>query len=137
MNRLSFVKYTYRTCSMLLKILPCALYTSPLCQSRLPKADVYLTYLMLQRQLIHLNAVSSTAPKFKLLAFCMFGFALSYGANMFILMILYDLCLLPAQFCYIIVYIRKFESRVQIVDLCAPWKIANGAENLILQALQF
>jgi hypothetical protein len=43
----AFVKCTYCTCSMLLKFLPCALYTSPaLCQSRLCKADhVYLTYL--------------------------------------------------------------------------------------------
>jgi hypothetical protein len=29
------------------------------------------------------------------------------------------------------------ESRVQIANRCAPWKIANGAENLVLQALQF
>jgi hypothetical protein len=36
---------------------------------------------------------------------------------MFILMILYDFRLLPAQFCYIILYIRKAESRVQIADL--------------------
>jgi hypothetical protein len=40
------------------------------------------------------------------------GFTLSYTANMFILMILYDFFLLPAQFCYITVYIRKAESRV-------------------------
>jgi hypothetical protein len=32
---------------------------------------------------------------------------------MFILMICYDFCLLPAQFCYIIAYIQKVESRVQ------------------------
>jgi hypothetical protein len=50
---------------------------------------------------------------------------------MFILMILYDFCLFPAQFCYITVYIRKVESRVQIADWCAHWKISNGAENLI------
>jgi hypothetical protein len=47
----------------------------------------------------------------------MSGFALSYTMNMFILMILYDFCLLPAQFYYIIVYIGKVESHVQIVDL--------------------
>jgi hypothetical protein len=35
---------------------------------------------------------------------------------MFILMILYDFCLLPTQFCYMIVYIRRVESRVQIAD---------------------
>jgi hypothetical protein len=26
---------------------------------------------------------------------------------------------------------------VKIADRCAPWKIANGAENPVLQALQF
>jgi hypothetical protein len=53
----AFVECTYRTYvySMLLKILPCALYTSPR-QYRLCKADyVYLIYLMLQRQLSRLN----------------------------------------------------------------------------------
>jgi hypothetical protein len=30
----------------------------------------------------------------------MSGFALSYTANMFILMIVYDFCLLPTQFCF-------------------------------------
>jgi hypothetical protein len=67
----------------------------------------------------------------------MSGFALSYPTNMFILMILYDFCLLPAQFHYMIVHRWKVESRVQIADQCAPWKISNGAENLVLQALQF
>jgi hypothetical protein len=61
-------------------------------------------------------AVSSMAAKFKSHIFCMSGFALSYGANMAILMILYDPCLLPAQFCYKIVYLWKVESCVQIMD---------------------
>jgi hypothetical protein len=39
----------------------------------------------------------------------MSGFALSYTANMFILMILYDLCLLPAQICCIITQISEVE----------------------------
>jgi hypothetical protein len=65
------------------------------------------------------------------------AFALSFAANIVIVMILYDFCLLPAQFCYIIVYTQKFESRVQIVDRCAPWKISNVAENSVLQALEF
>jgi hypothetical protein len=62
----------------------------------------------------------------------MSGFALSYTASMFILMILYDFCLLLAQFCYIIVYTVKAESRVQIADRCAPWEISNGAGKLVL-----
>jgi hypothetical protein len=49
-------------------------------------------------------------------------------------MILYDFCLSAAQFCYLIVYKRKVESRVQIADRCPPWKISSGAENLVLQA---
>jgi hypothetical protein len=54
--------------------------------------------------------VSLTAAKFKPLIFSTSGFTFSYAVNMFILMILYDLCLLPAQFCYIILYIRKVEK---------------------------
>jgi hypothetical protein len=44
------------------------------------------------------------------------GFALSCTANKFIHMILYDFCLLSAQFCCII--IRMMESRMQIADRC-------------------
>jgi hypothetical protein len=52
----AFVKCTYRTHSMLLRILPFALRIQVLCQYRLCKEDhAYLTYLMLQRQLSHLN----------------------------------------------------------------------------------
>jgi hypothetical protein len=56
---------------------------------------------------------------------------------MFILMILYDFRLLPAQFCYIIEYIWKVESHVQIPGRCAPWEISSDAKNLVLQVLQF
>jgi hypothetical protein len=89
-----------------------------LCQFRICKADhAYLTYLMLQRQLCHLNVTSLTTAKFKPLILSMLGFALSYTVNVFILMILYDFYLLAAQFCYVIVYMRKDESPVQIADL--------------------
>jgi hypothetical protein len=64
-------------------------------------------------------------------------FAFSYTANMFILMNLYDFCLFPSQLCYIIVYIWKVESCVQIADRYAPWKISNGVQNLDFQELQF
>jgi hypothetical protein len=73
--------------------------------------------------LVTWTVVSVTTAKFKPRIFSVPGFALSYTTNMFILMILYDFCLLPAQFCYLIVYIRTVESRVQIADLCVPWKI--------------
>jgi hypothetical protein len=45
-----------------------------------------------------------TTAKIKPLIFSVSGFAFSYAANMFMPMILYDLCLLPAQFYYITVY---------------------------------
>jgi hypothetical protein len=80
--------------------------------------------------------VSLTAAEFKPLIFSVSGFILSYAANMVILTIFNDLCLLPAQFCYIIVNIWKVESCVKIADKCAPWKIFSGAENIVLQALQ-
>jgi hypothetical protein len=92
---------------------------------------------MLQLQLSHLKGLSLTTAKFKPLIFSMSGFVLSYPANMFILMILHDFCLLPAQFYYAVVYIQRVESRVQITDRRSPCKISNSAENLVLQALQF
>jgi hypothetical protein len=50
-----FVKCTYCIYSMLLKFFPFALYRGPL-SAEICKADhVYLTYLMLQRQLSHLK----------------------------------------------------------------------------------
>jgi hypothetical protein len=78
-----------------------------------------------------------TAAKFKPLIASMSGFALSNVANMFILMILYDFGLLPAQLRYIIVYIRKVENCVHIAERCAPLKISGGAKDFVLQALQF
>jgi hypothetical protein len=81
--------------------------------------------------LVTWTVVSLTTAKFKPLIFSMSGFALSCTANMFILMILYDFCLLPAQICYIIVCIRKADSRVQIANRCALWKISNGADELV------
>jgi hypothetical protein len=56
---------------------------------------------------------------------------------MFILVILYDLSLLLAQFWYVILYIQRVESRAQIADRCAPWKISSSVVNLLLQSLQF
>jgi hypothetical protein len=86
--------------------------------------------------LVTWTVVSLTTAKFKPLIFSV-CFTLSYTANIIILMILYDSCLLPAQFCYIIVYTRKVENCVQIADRCAPWKISSSAQNLVLHALQF
>jgi hypothetical protein len=52
---LALFKCTYRTYSMLLKILAFALYTSPLSVQAYKADHAYLTYLMLQQQLSHLN----------------------------------------------------------------------------------
>jgi hypothetical protein len=99
-----------------------------LCQCRFWKTDnVCLTYLTLKRQLSHLNGCKLDCHQ----VFSVSGLALSYAANMFILMILYDFCLLPARFCYIIAYIQKVESRMQIADQYARWKISNSVENLV------
>jgi hypothetical protein len=76
--------------------------------------------------------VSLTTAEFKSLIFSVSGIAVSYTANIFILVILYDFRLLPAQFCYLIVYIRKVQSRVQIPYRYAPWEISSGAENLVV-----
>jgi hypothetical protein len=57
-----------------------------------------LRILCYNGSLITWTVVSLTAAKFKPLIFSMSGFALFYTANMFILMISYYFCLLPAQF---------------------------------------
>jgi hypothetical protein len=94
-------------------------------------------HIMLQLQLRHLNGRKLGHRPVKPLKISMSGFALSYTANMFILVILFDFCLLPAQLYYIIVYIREVESRVQIVDRCAPWKISNVRRTLLRMRCNF
>jgi hypothetical protein len=92
-----FVKRTYRTYGMLLKILPCALYTSPVSTGFAKQIMPVLRILCYNGNLATWTFISlMTTTKFKPLIFSMSGFALSYTANMFILMILYDFCLLPA-----------------------------------------
>jgi hypothetical protein len=72
-----------------------------------------------------------TAAKFKPLLFPVSGFDLSNIANIFIFMILYDFCLLPTWFCYVIVNVRNLESHMHIADQFPTRETANGAENLI------
>jgi hypothetical protein len=106
------VSHIYR--SFLLEILPCALYKLH-CQYRLCKADhIYLTYLMLQLQLSHLGFRKLDLCQVQAFYISMLSFALSYAANMFILVILHNFCFLLAPFCYIILYIRNVESPVRI-----------------------
>lgn len=82
--------------------------------------------------------VSLTATKFMSLIFSVSGFTLSYVANMVILLVLYDLCLLPVYFCYIIIHMQVWEidSHVKIAAWWTPWKISDGEENLVFQVLQ-
>jgi hypothetical protein len=96
-----------------------------------------LRILRYNGSLVTWPVLSLTTDKFNLLILSISGSTLSYTANLLILMILYDFCLLPAQFCYIIIYLRKIGSCVQIAGRCAPWKISSGAQNLVLHALQF
>jgi hypothetical protein len=77
-----------------------------------------------------------TAANIKPPIFSVSGFTLPYAARITILIILYDFCLLPAQFSSIIICMQKNESCVQIADKRAPWKISNGVENFVLQPLQ-
>jgi hypothetical protein len=65
------------------------------------------------------------------------GFSLSNGTYIRIRVVLDDFCLSPAKFSYVIIYIRNVERQMQIANRRAPVKIANSAENSILQALQF
>jgi hypothetical protein len=61
---------------------------------------IILRILCYNGNLVTLTVVSLTTAKFKPVTFSVSGFTLSYIANMFILMILYDFCLLSAQYEY-------------------------------------
>jgi hypothetical protein len=121
-----------------IEILPFALHTKSWVSTGFAKQIMpSLRILRYNGSLITWMVVSLSTAKFKPLIFSVYGFALFCTAVMCVLMILYDFSLLPAQFCYIIIYIGKVESCVQIANWCAPWKIFSGAENLVLQVLQF
>jgi hypothetical protein len=63
-----------------------------------------LLILRYNGSLVTCTVVSLTAAKFKPHISSMSGFALTYPTNRFILMILYDVCLLLAQFCNMIIF---------------------------------
>jgi hypothetical protein len=82
-----------------------------LCQSRHCKADnAYSFTSCYNGSFVTWMVISLTTVKFKPLIFSVPGFALTYAANMIILMILYDFCLLLVQFCYIILYTWKLKA---------------------------
>jgi hypothetical protein len=71
-----------------------------------------------------------TTAMLKPVIFFVLGFAFSGVANIWIFVILYDLCVLPAQFLYVIINIRYFESHVQLADPCATFNFSNYAGTL-------
>jgi hypothetical protein len=96
---LTFVKCTYRTYSMLLKILPFwTIYKSSVSPGFAKQIMPILFILCYNGSLVTWVVVSLATAKFKPLIFSLSDFALSYAANMFIFMILYDFCLLCAHF---------------------------------------
>jgi hypothetical protein len=95
----------------------CTLNKYPISTGLAEQIMPILRILCYNGSLVTWTVVSLTIAKYNPLIFYISGFALSYTANMFNLMILYDFCFLPTQFCYIIINIRKVESRVQIAAL--------------------
>jgi hypothetical protein len=87
--------------------------------------------------LVNGTVVSLVTAKFKPFIFPGSGFTFSNVAKICIFMILYDPCLLPARFRYVIIRIRYLARHVHFADWCAPWKFASGAENHVLQAVRF
>jgi hypothetical protein len=72
-------------------------YIQVLCQSRLCKKNKPLSRsLCYIDSLVTSTVVSLTTAKFKPLTFSVSGFALSYAANIFSIIILYDFCLKSA-----------------------------------------
>jgi hypothetical protein len=88
-------------------------YIQGLFQSTLGTADYALITSSLHNNdsLVTWTVIHITAAKFKPLIFSVSGFALSNVANIFIFMILDDFCLLPAQFCYVIINVRYIELK--------------------------
>jgi hypothetical protein len=78
----------------------CTIYKSSVSTGFAKQIMPILCILFYNSSLVTWMVVSLTGAKFKPIIFSVFGFALSYTMNMFILMILYDFSLLPAQFCY-------------------------------------
>jgi hypothetical protein len=88
----------------------CIIYKSSVSTDFAKQIMPILHILLYNGSLVTWKVASLTTAKFMPLVFSVSDFALFYTVNMFILMILYDFCLLPAQ----------FESHVQIADRCAP-----------------
>jgi hypothetical protein len=77
------------------------------------------TGLWYDGSLVTWTVVSLTAAKFKSLIFSMSGFSCYDVANICIFVLLYDLCLFPAQSHYVIINTWYLESHVQLTDRTA------------------
>lgn len=97
---------------MLLKILPYTTYKFDLSHGSAKHIMSILLILWYNGNSVTWIVVHLANAELKPLIFSMSAFALSYAAHMFILMTLYDFCLLFAQFSFVITYIKKFESYV-------------------------
>jgi hypothetical protein len=74
--------------------------------------------------LVTRTVVCLTAAKYKPLVFSVTGFALSNGANIFIIMILHDLCLLPGDSLRYFTVSYNFLART---PLKTPYSVAKNA----------
>jgi hypothetical protein len=92
-----FIKRTYCPYGTLLNILSfCTTYKSSASTGFVKQIMSILRIFCYNGSLVTWTIASLTAAKFKHLIFSISGFVLSYMANMFILMTLYDFCLLLA-----------------------------------------
>jgi hypothetical protein len=129
--------YLYFTCYyMLLNVCVCYTRSLPV-QVQYSRSCPIFSSSNHNGSLVTWTVVCLTAAKFKPFIFLTSDFALFSAPNVCIFMISYDFCLLSAKFCYVVIYVRKFESHVQIPNQCAHWEIANGAENFVLQGWNF
>jgi hypothetical protein len=107
-------------------------YIQVLCQPGLWKADhAYFTYLKLKKQPSHLHD-RKLERLYIFYVWLRLTLCYEHDHSHDFVLLLHVACTIF----YIIVYIRKVESHVQIADRYATWKISSGAENLVFQALQ-
>jgi hypothetical protein len=106
-------------------------YMQVLCRSRLCKAyHVYLLYLILQQQLSHLNSPKLDQSQDSDIFYVWLCLVLNHEH-----VISHDSVWLQFVACTILLYNRihmEGWKLWKIADRCAPWKISNGAEILIL-----
>jgi hypothetical protein len=87
------------------------IYTGPLSvQAQFSRLFPISSSFHYNGSLVTWTVVCLTVAKLKPLILSMPGFTLPNITNIFVITILYHFCLLPAQFCYIIIHALNFES---------------------------